>query len=414
MGVAIKKITALEVLDSRGNPTVRATVELESGASGTATVPSGASVGKFEAHELRDGDKSRYGGMGVSKAVGSVEKIISPALCGMDATNQRAVDLAMLRLDGTKNKSSLGANAILAVSMAVCRAAASELGLPLYRYIGGSMKASLPTPMLNILNGGAHASNNLEIQEFMIVPHLGDSFAEKMRIASEVYKKLGSILRSRGYSTSVGDEGGYAPSLESDEMACELIISAIEEAGYTTDGVKLALDVASSGWYENGIYRMPKSGRICSADELTDYYVRLVDKYPIVSIEDGLGEEDFSSWRELTDRLGGEIMLVGDDLFVTNEERVRRGIDTGVANSVLIKPNQIGTVTETAEVIALASREGYSTIVSHRSGDSEDSFIADLAVGMGTPYIKSGAPTRSERLSKYNRLIEIEKELANG
>jgi len=411
MKSAITKIYAREILDSRGNPTVMATVELASGAVGHAAVPSGASVGKYEAHELRDGDVSRFGGLGVLSAVKAVQDIIAPRLCGMDAREQRQLDDAMRELDGTESKSALGANGILSVSLAAARAAADYEGVPLYRYIGGKFCSRMPQPMLNILNGGAHASNNVEIQEFMIVPLRAESFAERMRISSEIYKKLGSILRSRGYSTAVGDEGGYAPNLGGDEEACELIRSAIEAAGYGTGDVKIALDVAASGWYSDGVYKMPKSGKVYTAEELIDYYASLIERYPIMSIEDGLGEEDYDAWRSLTDRLSGEILLVGDDLFVTNAERVRRGISTGIANSVLIKPNQIGTLTETLDVISLSARESYKPIISHRSGETEDSFIADLAVGTAAPYIKTGAPCRSERLAKYNRLLVIEDEL---
>ena len=407
----ITKVRGMEILDSRGNPTVMATVELASGAVGSAAVPSGASVGKYEAHELRDGDGARYGGLGVLSCVRAIEDVISPALCGMFCEDQRRIDGVMRELDGTENKSKLGANSILAVSLAAARGAASALGIPLYKYIGGTLGLTLPVPMLNILNGGAHASNNVEIQEFMIVPLGKRSFAERMRVASEIYKKLGSILRSRGYSTAVGDEGGYAPSLGSDEEACVLITSAIEAAGCSTGEVKIALDVAASGWWSEGVYRMPKSGKVYTAEELIDYYGMLIERYPIMSIEDGLGEEDYGAWRDMTDRLSGEVLLVGDDLFVTNEERVRRGIETGIASSVLIKPNQIGTLSETVDVIELSKREGYKPILSHRSGETEDSFIADLAVGMGAPYIKSGAPARGERVAKYNRLIAIEQEL---
>ncbi len=411
MKTKIVNIKAREILDSRANPTIEATVILEGGIQASASVPSGASVGKYEAHELRDGDMTRYGGAGVLSAINGIQSIIAPRLVGLSSTDSRKIDTVMLELDGTENKSVLGANAILAISLAVARAAAAALSIPLYRYLGGSLAKRLPVPMMNILNGGVHASNNLEIQEFMIVPVGIESFAERLRAGSEIYKKLGSILRSRGYSTSVGDEGGYAPNLESDTEACDLILEAIAAAGYGTREIKIALDVASSEWYDGKEYKMAKSGKVYTADELCDYYELLTEKYPIMSIEDGVGEEDYEGWRSLTDRLSGKIMLVGDDLFVTNEKRVRNGIETGLANSVLIKPNQIGTLTEAINVINLCNANGYKPIISHRSGETEDSFIADLAVGVGAPYIKSGAPCRSERLAKYNRLLAIEKEL---
>ena len=414
METAISDIRALEILDSRGNPTVEATVILCDGSHGTASVPSGASVGKFEAHEKRDKDQSRYGGRGVLTAVESVVGEIRSRLSGMDATRQDDVDQAMIALDGTENKSRLGANAILAVSLATARAAAVSLGLPLYEYLGARGDYALPYPMMNILNGGAHASNNLEIQEFMILPTGADSFAERMRMGAEIYKALGKILRDSGYSTSVGDEGGYAPNLGSDEEACRLIVRAIESSGYSTDKVKIALDVASSEWYTEGSYRQPKCGRRFSADELIGYYEDLIRQYPIISIEDGLSEEDYSGWERLTKRLGSKVTLVGDDLFVTNEKRVKMGIDLGIGNSVLIKPNQIGSLSETLRVIELAKKNGYKPIISHRSGDTEDSFIADLAVGVSVPFIKSGAPCRSERLAKYNRLLRIENEVTGG
>ena len=406
----IKNIIAREILDSRGNPTLHASVLLEDGSLGEASVPSGASVGKFEAHELRDADESRYGGLGVLSAVNAVNEIIRPAIIGKDAMLQDEIDGLMIELDGTKNKSTLGANSTLAVSLAVARSAAACRKIPLFRYLGGISAHRMPTPMLNILNGGAHASNNVDIQEFMIVPSGATSFSEKMRIASEIYKKLGSILRSRGYSTAVGDEGGYAPNLGSDEEACELIRSAIESAGYSTGDVKIALDVASSGWFDGSGYKMQKSGRTYTAEELADYYSRLLESYPIVSIEDGLGEEDFDAWQTMTKKLGDKTMLVGDDLFVTNEERLRYGIERGIANAILIKPNQIGTLSETVRVIALAQSNGYAPIISHRSGETEDTFIADLAVATAAPFIKSGAPCRSERVAKYNRLMMIEKD----
>ncbi|MBO5907583.1 MAG: phosphopyruvate hydratase [Clostridia bacterium] len=411
MNTNILNITAREILDSRANPTIEATVILEGGACGSASVPSGASVGKYEAHELRDRDPKRYGGAGVLSAIHGIENIIAPSLIGMSATDSAEIDAVMQKTDNTENKSNLGANAILAVSLATARAASVALGVPLYKYLGTSGEIKLPVPMLNILNGGAHASNNLEIQEFMIVPVGIERFSERLRAGSEIYKKLASILRSRGYSTSVGDEGGYAPNLSSDTEACELILEAIEAAGYDTDKVKIALDVASSEWYDKGEYKMAKSGKVYTSGELCDYYSALVERYPIISIEDGVGEEDYEGWKNLSARLGDKIMLVGDDLFVTNEKRVKMGIDMGIANSVLIKPNQIGTLTETLRVIKTSAECGYKPIISHRSGETEDSFIADLAVATRAPYIKSGAPCRSERLSKYNRLLAIEAEI---
>ncbi len=411
MKTAIVDIRALEILDSRGNPTVEAVVTLADGSVGTAAVPSGASVGKYEATELRDGDEKRFGGRGVLGAVRSIEGEIKERLIGMRAEEQAEIDEAMIELDGTDNKGRLGANATLAVSLAVARGAAASWGIPLYRYLGGATANRLPCPMMNIMNGGAHASNNLEIQEFMIAPIGIRGFSEQLRAGAEIYHKLGGLLRESGYSTAVGDEGGFAPNLNSDEEACELICRAIDAAGYNTCEVKLALDVAASGWYTERGYELTKSGRLLSADELTDHYAHLLDSYPIFSIEDGLGEEDLDGWREMTGRLSGEILLVGDDLFVTNEKRLGMGIELGIANAVLIKPNQIGTLTETARVIKRGAECGYVSIASHRSGDTEDSFIADLAVGLGTKYIKSGAPCRSERLSKYNRLLRIEQEL---
>ena len=411
MNTNILNITAREILDSRANPTIEATVILEGGACGSASVPSGASVGKYEAHELRDRDPKRYGGAGVLSAIHGIENIIAPSLIGMSATDSAEIDAVMQKTDNTENKSNLGANAILAVSLATARAASVALGVPLYKYLGTSGEIKLPVPMLNILNGGAHASNNLEIQEFMIVPVGIERFSERLRAGSEIYKKLASILRSRGYSTSVGDEGGYAPNLSSDTEACELILEAIEAAGYDTDKVKIALDVASSEWYDKGEYKMAKSGKVYTSGELCDYYSALVERYPIISIEDGVGEEDYEGWKNLSARLGDKIMLVVDDLFVTNEKRVKMGIDMGIANSVLIKPNQIGTLTETLRVIKTSAECGYKPIISHRSGETEDSFIADLAVATRAPYIKSGAPCRSERLSKYNRLLAIEAEI---
>ena len=408
----IKDIKAREILDSRGDPTVEATVVFESGAVGSAKVPSGASVGKFEAHEKRDGDEKRYLGRGVLSAVGAVNGSIREALIGMNGENLRLIDTTMLELDGTENKEALGANATLAVSIAVARAAANHRNIPLYEHLGGALGRSLPIPMLNIINGGAHASNNLDIQEFMIIP-IGDiPFRERIRKSAEIYKTLGKILKQKGYATTVGDEGGYAPSLENDEHALALIMQAVAEAGYTDREIKLGLDIASSEWCKDGKYELPKRRVKLTAEELCDYYERLIEKYPMISIEDGVGEEDYDGWRRLTKRLGKDVALIGDDLFVTNKERLLMGIKNGLGNGILIKPNQIGTVTETFDVVKTAKENGYRVIASHRSGETEDTFIADLAVGLGTPYIKSGAPARSERLSKYNRLCEIEEEIS--
>ncbi len=406
--VKIERVTAREILDSRGNPTVEACVYLSCGCYGRAAVPSGASTGRFEAHELRDGDLARYGGRGVLDAVYNVEKMISPALRGMSAFEQGEIDRTMQVLDGTENKSRLGANALLGVSLATARAASYALGLPLYRYLGGAVGKRLPIPMMNILNGGSHATNNLEIQEFMIVPIGADSFSEALRAGSEITKTLGGILKKRKLSTGVGDEGGFAPDLASDEEALMLLTEAIEGAGYDTDRVRIALDVASSEWWKDGSYSLAKSGEKRDAAELIGYYRDLMKKYPILSIEDGLAEEDYTGWEALTDELGEEAHLVGDDLFVTNPLRFREGIDRGIGNTILIKPNQIGTLSETLDVIEMAKDAGYGFIVSHRSGETEDAFIADLAVATNAPFVKFGAPIRSERVAKYNRLLAIE------
>ena len=410
----IEKCRAREILDSRGNPTVSASVTLSDGSVGAACVPSGASTGVYEAHERRDGDKARYGGKGVRKAVKAVNEDISDALRGMNAARQAEIDAALCNLDGTPDKSHLGANAILAVSLATARAAAAYFKMPLWRYLGGARAHTLPVPMFNILNGGAHAANNLDIQEFMIVPVGAKSFSDALEWGARIYHSLGAILRSRGQSSGVGDEGGFAPSLDSDEEALDLICEAITSSGFDVSQVRIALDVAASEWFSesDGVYRFPKRGGTSTADELCDMWERLSSRYPICSIEDGLDQRDFDGWQKLTDRLGKKIMLVGDDLFVTNPDRVRRGIECGAANSVLIKPNQIGTLTETARVVEMAAASGYATIMSHRSGETEDSTIADLAVALGTPFIKSGAPCRSERVAKYNRLLAIEDSLA--
>ncbi len=407
----IAQIRGYELLDSRGNPTVGAVVVLEDGSTGFALAPSGASTGIFEAHELRDGDPKRYGGKGVGEAVRLIETEIAEALCGRDARRQQTIDRLLISLDGTENKHRLGANAILAVSMATAKAAAVSCRMPLYRYLGGSAAQVLPRPMMNILNGGAHAANNIDIQEFMIVPVAATSFAEGVRQCSEVYRMLGKILKSDGHTGGVGDEGGFAPMLSSDEEALSVIVRAIREAGYSTDEIKLALDAASSEWYEDGVYHQPKRDRKLTAAQLIDYYEQLTEKFPIISLEDGLGEEDWDGWRALTDRLGGRIQLVGDDLFVTNTKRLGRGIEEGIGNSILVKPNQIGTVSETLDVIHLAQKNGYTTVISHRSGETEDTTIADLAVATNAGQIKTGAPCRGERTAKYNRLMMIEREL---
>ena len=408
----IAKIAAREILDSRGNPTVEATVVLNDGTVGCAAAPSGASTGKFEAHEKRDGDNGRYGGKGVLQAVFSVNHIIAPALAGAVAGEQQEIDRALCELDGTPNKNKLGANATLAVSLAVARAAATFYGLPLYRYMGGISAARLPIPMMNILNGGAHADNNMDIQEFMIVPIGAERFAEALRWGSEIYHALGKLLREKGLATTVGDEGGFAPDLHSDEEALELLVSATRLAGYDESQVKIALDVASSEWHgQDGVYHLPKRGADMTDETLIAHLSRLCEHYPILSIEDGLAEEDYRGWKKLTETLGDKIMLVGDDLFVTNESRLKKGICEGLGNSILIKPNQIGTLSETLAVIRMAQDAGYRVILSHRSGETEDTTIADIAVAVGAGFIKSGAPCRSERVAKYNRLLRIEQSI---
>lgn len=409
---AIIETYAREILDSRGNPTVEVEVFLEDGTIGHAAVPSGASTGAFEACELRDGDKARYGGKGVLKAVENVNSIIGPAIQGFDATEQAAIDKLMISLDGTDNKSKLGANAILGVSMAVARAAAKSLDLPLYQYLGGFNAKELPVPMMNILNGGAHADNNVDIQEFMIMPVGAESFTEGLRSCAEVYHTLKTVLKGKGLSTGVGDEGGFAPNLESNEEALEVICEAIQAAGYEPGkDFKLAIDAASSEFYKDGKYDLAGEGKIKTAEEMVDFYEYLVGKYPIVSIEDGLAEEDWDGWKVLTDRLGKKVQLVGDDLFVTNSKRLAKGIDMGVANSILVKVNQIGTLTEAFEAMELAKRSGYTCVVSHRSGETEDAIIADIAVAVNAGQIKTGAPARSERVAKYNQLLRIEENL---
>lgn len=410
-GKRILSVQGFELMDSRSNPTVGARVILEDGSCGFAISPSGASTGAYEAHEMRDGDSARYGGRGVLKAVSAINEIIAPALKGIAADEQRLIDKTMTELDGTENKSRLGANAVLAVSLAAAKAAAAHYGLPLYRYIGGINAKVMPRPMMNILNGGAHAANNIDIQEFMIIPFNICCFSEGLRRCSEIYHALGSILKSHGKATGVGDEGGFAPDLESDEAAIELIIEAIEKAGYTTENTKIALDVASSEWYSGGEYLLPKRNIKMTADSLIDYYEGLAAKYPIISIEDGASEEDWNGWKKLTDRLGKRMQLVGDDLFVTNVRRFKKGIAEGAGNSILVKLNQIGTLSETLDVVELARENGYTAVISHRSGETEDTTIADLAVALNAGQIKTGAPCRTDRVAKYNRLLIIENEL---
>ena len=406
--VRIQKVFGCEILDSRGNPTVSATVQLTDGTMGTAAAPSGASTGKFEAIELRDGDQRRYGGKGVLKAVRSVSEIISPALEKVPSLTVREIDHVLCKLDGTPNKAHLGANATLAVSMAAARAIAAHYRMPLYRFLGGAVAYQLPRPMMNILNGGAHAGNNIDIQEFMIVPTGAPNFREGLRWCAEITHTLGQQLKARGLSTGVGDEGGIAPELESDEAAIEAVLEDVEKAGYGGK-VQLALDAAGSEWaQENGRYRLPKRGKELDTEDMIEYWENLVQKYPILSIEDPLWEEDWQGWAEMTRRLGDKVQLVGDDLFVTNSERLRQGMDEGAGNAILIKPNQIGTLTETLDCIELAKRGGYKTIISHRSGETEDTFIADLAVAVNAGQIKTGAPCRTERVAKYNRLLRIE------
>ena len=406
--VFIEDVTAIEVLDSRGNPTVKATVALSDGTVASAIVPSGASTGKREALELRDGG-DRYCGKGVLKAVENVNSQIAEVVIGLDAFDQKALDDEMRELDGTDNYSNLGANAVLGVSMAVARAAAKSLDVPLYRYLGGANATVLPVPMFNIINGGAHANNSVDFQEFMIMPFGFDKFSDALRAATEIYHTLKGLLNAAGHSTAVGDEGGFAPNLNDNEEPIKLIMQAIEKAGYKAgEQIKLALDVAASELYENGKYKL--EGKEFSSEELIERYAQLCEKYPIFSIEDGLSEDDWAGWAKLTSKLGSKVQLVGDDLFVTNEKILREGIAKGVGNAILIKPNQIGTVSQTMQTIRLAQRKGYRCVMSHRSGESEDSFIADFAVAMNTGQIKTGATSRSERNAKYNRLLEIERE----
>ena len=405
----IKQVQGYEVLDSRGNPTVAARVVCENGAEGYAISPSGASTGMYEAHELRDNDSARYMGKGVKTAVENINTEINDLLKGKCVLNQQEIDSLMVKSDGTENKSRLGANAILAVSLAVAKAAANTLKIPLYRYIGGINAAVLPCPMMNILNGGAHATNNIDIQEFMIIPDTAKTFAEGLRICAEIYHNLGKILKENGLSGGVGDEGGFAPNLDSDEAAIELILQAVEKAGYSGK-IKLALDVASSEWYKDGNYTLPKRDKTMTSEQLIEYYSELISKYPIISIEDGLSENDWEGWQKLTEKLGNKIQLVGDDLFVTNPERLKTGFDKKVGNAVLVKPNQIGTLSETLQVIRMAQTNGYAAVISHRSGESEDTTIADIAVATNAGQIKTGAPCRTDRVAKYNRLLIVEDE----
>jgi enolase len=410
---SIEHIVGREVLDSRGNPTVEVEVYLASGAEGRALVPSGASTGQFEAVELRDG-AARYGGKGVGQAVDNVNGEIREALIGFDATEQREIDTQMIDLDGTDNKGRLGANAILGVSLAVARAAADELALPLYRYVGGANAHVLPVPMLNVLNGGAHADNNVDFQEFMVMPVGAASFGEALRWGAETYHALKTVLHERGLSTAIGDEGGFAPDLGSNEEAVQVLVEAIDRAGYQAgDDIALALDVASSEFFADGRYSLAGEGRDLSPSELVGLLVELCARYPIVSVEDGCAEEDWDGWSELTRAVGDRVQLVGDDVFVTNVERLRRGIDTGVANSILVKVNQIGSLTETLEAVEVATRAGYTAVMSHRSGETEDTTIADLAVATNCGQIKSGAPARSDRVAKYNQLLRIEEDLGD-
>jgi enolase len=409
----ITDVYAREILDSRGNPTLEVEVFLESGIMGRAAVPSGASTGEREALELRDGDKSRYLGKGVRTAVDNVNSKIAHEIIGMEVTDQVAIDQRMLELDGTEYKSNLGANAILGVSLAVAKAAAEDVGLPLYQYIGGSNAKELPLPMMNIINGGAHADNNVDIQEFMIMPAGAATFAEALRMGAEIFHALKGVLKAKGYNTAVGDEGGFAPNLKSNEEALEVIVEAIAKAGYKPgDDVLLALDVASSELFKDGAYHLENEAQpVKSAAELVDFYENLVNKYPIISIEDGMAENDWEGWRLLTERLGRRIQIVGDDLFVTNPKILKEGIQKGIANSILIKLNQIGTLTETLDAIEMAKRAGYTTVISHRSGETEDTTLADLAVAVNAGQIKTGSLCRTDRVCKYNQLLRIEDEL---
>lgn len=405
----IKTVYAQEIIDSRGNPTVEATVILEDGNGAAASVPSGASTGIHEALELRDGG-NRFDGMGVRKAVERVNCEIAPKICNLQPC-QSLIDSTLIELDGTEDKSRLGANAILAVSLACAKAASQSLKLPLYKYLGGIYASQMPVPLMNVLNGGAHAGNNLDVQEFMIVPHGFESFSEALQAGCEIYHTLGRILKREKKSVGVGDEGGFAPDLQSEEEAIDYLLYAIKEAGYSTQQVKISLDAAVSEWFDGENYKTPKSGEIFTSEELCAKWQSLTDRFPIFSIEDGLAEDDFNGWQKMTSKLGGRITLVGDDLFVTNVARLRTGIQMGIANAILIKPNQIGTLTETLDVIRLAQRNSYKTIISHRSGETEDVSIADIAIACGAGYIKCGAPCRTDRCAKYNRILRIENQL---
>ncbi len=414
MPTTIEDVKARQILDSRGNPTVEVDVTLACGVVGRAAVPSGASTGIFEALEMRDGDKSVYCGKSVLKAVDNVNSIIAPELIGEDASNQQAIDKLMIELDGTENKSKLGANAILGVSLACAKASSLAFEMPLYRYLGGINATTLPVPMMNVLNGGAHADNNVDFQEFMITPVGAKSFEEAIRMGAEVFHNLKSVLKAKGMVTSVGDEGGFAPNLSSNEEALQVILEAIEKAGYTTEQVKICLDVASSEFYEDGKYNLAGEGKVLSRAEMVDFLENWVNKYPIISIEDGMAEEDWEGWKMLTDRIGDRCQLVGDDLFVTNTKRLKKGIETCTANSILIKVNQIGSLTETLNAMNMAFKAGYTAISSHRSGETEDTFIADLAVATNCGQIKTGSASRTDRICKYNQLIRIEQELGSA
>jgi enolase len=408
----IVDIFAREIMDSRGNPTVEVDVILEDGSFGRAAVPSGASTGAYEAVELRDEDENRFMGKGVMKAVTNVNAVIAPALIDADALDQVGIDRKLNELDGTTNKSKLGANAMLGVSLAVAKAAAAYIGMPLYRYIGGTNVKELPVPMMNILNGGKHADNNVDIQEFMILPVGASSFSEALRMGSEVFHNLKTVLKKKGYNTSVGDEGGFAPNLSSNEEALEVIVEAIHTAGYKPgDDIRLALDVAATELYKDGEYNLAGEGLRKNSTQMVEYYANLADKYPIISIEDGLSEDDWEGWQEMTRALGKKLQIVGDDLFVTNTEKLARGIQLGVGNSILVKVNQIGTLTETLDTIEMAKRAGYTAVISHRSGETEDVTIADLVVAVNAGQIKTGAPSRTDRVAKYNQLLRIEEEL---
>ncbi len=408
----IKSVYAREILDSRGNPTLQAEVVLEDGTRGTAAVPSGASTGKYEAVEIRDGDAARYNGLGVKKAVDNVNQRIAPLVCGMEATDQISIDRSIIDMDGTPNKSNLGANAILGVSLATADAAAKSLGVPLYRYLGGVGACTLPVPMMNILNGGKHASNSTDLQEFMIMPTGAENFKHALQMCAEIYQQLKKVLKEKGHNTNVGDEGGFAPSLESNSQAIEAILTAIEKANYQPGkDCFIALDPASSEFYEDGRYKLAKEGKTFSSQEMVEFYSRWTSEYPIISIEDGMAEDDWEGWQLLTSKIGNKVQLVGDDLYVTNVKRLEMGIQKKASNSILIKLNQIGSLTETIEAIRMAQENNWTAIISHRSGETEDTTIADLAVAFNTGFIKAGAPCRSERVAKYNRLLQIEDEL---